>query len=101
MPIVFNNGLGDVTIPSESEESEEEEEEEEKEEEVSSEDEPEESYNPLKTFVRKVKYRDGTKIKYKPIYDVNSMPHFGPAFELPATVQPIALSMIKILLPCR
>jgi hypothetical protein len=27
------------------------------------------------------------------------MPHFGPAFELPATVQPIALSMIEIYYP--
>jgi hypothetical protein len=86
MPIVLNTVLGDVTIPSESEESEEEAQEMDAEA-PSSEDEPEENYNPLKTFVKKVKYRDGTKIKYKPIYDVNSMPRFGPAFELPATVQ--------------
>jgi hypothetical protein len=99
MPIVLNSVLlGDLTIPSESDESEEEEEK--KEEEVSSEDEPEENYNPLKTFVNKVKYRDGRKIKYKPIYDLNSMPRFGPAFELPATtVQPIASSMIEIYYP--
>jgi hypothetical protein len=86
MPIVLNTVLGDVTpIPSESEEEEEEEMETEA---PSSEDEPEENYNPLKTFVKKIKYRDGRKIKYKPIFDLNSMPDFGPAFELPATVQP-------------
>jgi hypothetical protein len=64
MPIVLNTVLGDVTIPSESEDSEESEEEAEEkkeEEEVSSEDEPEENYTPLKTFVKKIKYRDGTK----------------------------------------
>jgi hypothetical protein len=48
MPIVLNTVLGDVTIPSGSEESEEE-----METEPSSEDEPEENYNPLKTFVKK------------------------------------------------
>jgi hypothetical protein len=102
MPIVLNTVLGDVTIPSESkesEESEEEVEEKKEEEEVSSEDEPEENYTPFKTFVKKVKYRDGRKIKYKPIYDVNLMPHAGPAFELPATVQPIASLMIEIYYP--
>jgi hypothetical protein len=77
-----------------------EEEEEEMETEVpSSEDEPEENCNPLKTFVKKIKYCDGTKIKYKPIFDLKSMPHFGPAFELPATVQPVPSSMIKIYYP--
>jgi hypothetical protein len=45
---------------------------------VSSEDEPEENYTPFTTFVKKVKYRDGTKIKYKPIFDLNLMPRFGP-----------------------
>jgi hypothetical protein len=95
MPIVLHSVLGDLTIPSESEESEESEDEMETEV-PSSEDEPEENYNPLKTFVKKIKYRDGRKIKYKPIFDLNSMPHFGPAFELPATVQPLASSMIEI-----
>jgi hypothetical protein len=66
---------------------------------VSSEDEPEENYTPFKTFVKKVKYRDGRKIKYKPIFDLNSMPRFGPAFKLPTTVQPLAASMIKIYYP--
>jgi hypothetical protein len=46
-----------------------------------------------------VKYRDGTKIKYKPIFDLNLMPRFSPAFELPATVQPLASSMIEIYYP--
>jgi hypothetical protein len=98
MPIVLHSVLGDLTIPSESDDSGDSEEEmEEMETEVpSSEDEPEENYNPLKTFVKKIKYRDGRKIKYKPIFDLNLMPHFGPAFELPATVQPLALSMIEI-----
>jgi hypothetical protein len=95
MPIVLHSVLGDETIPSESEESEEEVEEMETEV-PSSEDEPEENYNPLKIFVKKIKYRDGRKIKYKPIFDLNSMPHFGPAFELPATVQPHPSSMIEI-----
>jgi hypothetical protein len=66
---------------------------------VSSEDEPEENYTPFKTFVKKVKYRDGRKIKYKPKFDLNSMPRFGPAFKLPTTVQPLAASMIKIYYP--
>jgi hypothetical protein len=61
--------------------------------------EPEENYNPLKTFVKKIKYCDGTKIKYKPIFDLKSKPHFGPAFELPATVQPVPSSMIEIYYP--
>jgi hypothetical protein len=100
MPILLNTVLGDLPIPSESEESEAEMEvEEEKEEEVSSEDEPEENYNPMKTFVKKIKYCDGRKIKYKPIFDLNSMPHFGPSFELPATVQPLQLPMIEIYYP--
>jgi hypothetical protein len=98
MPIVLNTVLGDVTIPSESEESEEEEEEMETEA-PSSEDEPEENYSPMKTFVKKIKYHYGRKIKYKPIFDHNLMPHFGPSFELPATVQPLASSMIKIYYP--
>jgi hypothetical protein len=87
MPIVLKNTvLGDVTIPSESEEEEEEMETEA----PSSEDEPEENNNP---------YRDGRTIKYKPIFDLNLMPHFGPAFELPATVQPFPSSMIEIYCP--
>jgi hypothetical protein len=99
MPIVLNTVVGDLTIPSESEESEEEVEEMETEV-PSSEDEPEENYNPMKTFVKKIKYRDGRNIKYKPIFYLNSMPHFGPAFELPATVQPLASSsMIEIYYP--
>jgi hypothetical protein len=102
MPIVLHSVLGDLTIPSESEDSEdsEEEMEEMETEALSSEDEPEENYNPLKTFVKKIKYCDGRKIKYKPIFDLNSMPHFGPAFELQASmVQPLASSMIKIYYP--
>jgi hypothetical protein len=79
MPIVLNTVLGDVTIPSESEESEEEEAEEMETEAPSSEDEPEENYSPMKTFVKKIKYHDGRKIKYKPIFDLNSMPHFPPS----------------------
>jgi 5'-deoxynucleotidase YfbR-like HD superfamily hydrolase len=54
MPIVLHSVLGDLTIPSESEDSKEEEKEEEEkkeEEEVSSEDEPEENYTPFKTFL--------------------------------------------------
>jgi hypothetical protein len=46
-----------------------------------------------------VKYRDGRNIKYKPIFDLNLMPRFGPAFGLPATVQPLAASMIEIYYP--
>jgi hypothetical protein len=46
-----------------------------------------------------IKYPDGGKIKYKPIFDLNLMPHFGPSFELPARVQPLASSMIKIYYP--
>jgi hypothetical protein len=99
MPIALNTVLGDLsTIPSESEESEEEAEEMETEA-PSSEDEPEENYSPMKTFVKKIKYRDGRKIKYKLIFDLNLMPHFGPSFELPATVQPLPLSMIEIYYP--
>jgi hypothetical protein len=53
MPIVLHSVLGNLTIPSESEDSNEEEEKEEKkeeEEEVSSEDEPEGNYTPFKTL---------------------------------------------------
>jgi hypothetical protein len=100
--IHFNNAYctsfssRNITIPSESEDSKEEEKEEE--EEVSK-DEPEENYTPFKTFVKKVKYRDGTKTICKPIFDLNLMPRFGPAFKLPPTVQPLALSIIKIYYP--
>jgi hypothetical protein len=65
----------------------------------SSEDEPEENYSPMKTFVKKIKYRDGRKIKYKPIFDLNLMPHIGPSFELPATVQLLASLMVEIYYP--
>jgi hypothetical protein len=96
MPIVINSVLGDLTILSETEEEEEEMEAERKQ---SIEDEPEENCNPRKTFVKKVKYHYGTKIKYEPIFDLNLMPHFGPVFELPAPVQSLALSMINLYYP--